>query len=182
MDRKRNVKILNKICLYPHILGKKSHRTRSTERKGRSEAPSFSEGLRLPQPSGLRNRNEIRHKSVSKPVSIPKEETEDRTMLFETATKLQGKSYFVEVSRSKTTMFIIVFSLDHHNYKTLTIPIKRAYELIQSCNNNFEELVGLLKMKNNILSIANKKSDGREKIAWAKTNESIPRYPEENGK
>ena len=49
-DRKRNEKILSKICLYPPILGKKSHRTKSTGRSG--EAKSFTAGLKLPQPGG----------------------------------------------------------------------------------------------------------------------------------
>ena len=65
-------------------------------------------------------------------------------MLFETATKIQGKNFFVEISRSKTTMFIIVISIDKQSFKTLPIPIETAYRLIQDCHNNFDELVKLL--------------------------------------
>jgi len=76
-------------------------------------------------------------------------------------------------------MSIHVFSIDKHSFQTLTLPIKKAYALIQDCNNNFEELVKLLRMKNQTLSISQKKSPGGAEVARTKTNESIPRYSSE---
>lgn len=42
-------------------------------------------------------------------------------------------------------MFIIAFSINKANYKTLQIPIKTAYKLISNVGNNFDAVISKLR-------------------------------------
>lgn len=72
-------------------------------------------------------------------------------LLHECPAKIQGKEYFVEVSRNKINMFVIAFSIQQAAYSTLQIPIKIAYKLISQCSNNFDLLISKLRFKNGSL-------------------------------
>ncbi len=145
VDREKHERILSKICTYPHIFRadqKSTSRKRNPQSYAVTDIPSFSEGLKLPQPSARK-----RTKSVRRQFHTAGDVEGPKALLFETSTRIQGQEYFVEISRTKVHMLICAFSIQGAREHQLKVPIKEAYRLIKECRNRFERLVRLIYFK-----------------------------------